>query len=141
MAGALHDGSLDSAMGKGNNEAMRRSFRGLIAGALVWATLNVCWMPVSMCAAPRQAQPSCHQTQDDAAPPSGSCCGGSHASLSQADVSQAPVLETSFFVVAVLSVAQPAADSVSWSISTSDLSPPPAPPAEPSLGRAPPVPA
>lgn len=106
--------------------------------ALLSATLNVCWMPASMCAAPQKAQPSCHQTQDDATPAK-SCCGGTHAALAQADVNQAPVLETSFFVVAVLSVEQPAADPVAWSTSTADLAPPADAPPEPSLGRAPPV--
>lgn len=138
MAGGPRGRSLDTLPGKVHNVYVRRLARTLIASAVVWATLNVCWMPASMCATPEKTKPSCHQTQDDATPAK-SCCGGTHAALAQADVSQAPVLETALFVVAVLSVAQPPASSVVWTISTADLSPPASPPAEPSLGRAPPV--
>lgn len=117
---------------------MKRMALAMAALAVFSATLNVCWMPASLCQPTERAEPSCHH--EEGVPADSGCCRGSHAEMTEAAVAQAPVLEAVFFVVSLLQSPELAdASTSSWSLSDPDVSPPSRLPSAPDLGRAPPV--
>lgn len=124
-----------------SSNGLRRRLGLFLPAVVLWAGMNVCWMPVAECGRPKN--PPCHGTSSkDSHPPADGCCGGSHMSPASTP-SAAPLLETAsqqsfdFFLPAVATL--PEAFHRRIGLRSPVLSAFHSPPLNQSLGRAPPA--